>query len=616
MCGKLLSMKLSKEQNMVMNSAGHLLVTGGPGSGKTTISIQKAAKIVECNLLSQQTVLFLSFARASVSRVLETLENEQNIPSEVKGRIKIETYHSFFWRIIKTHGYLIGLPRRLDIMTPPNEAIALSAIRRRYSALNEQEKKIKLRPLEEKKQHKLAMKQGTVCFDLFAPFVNELLNGSKRLQRLLAIMHPFIILDEFQDTNPNQWGVVSALGISGHLIALADPEQRIFDFIGADPKRLEHFRNTFSPTEINFGTANYRSVGTEITNFGNDIVSGNFQKKSYKGIYLVHYYPSSTRAMLALLNTTKEALKRLTTSDNKKWSLAILVPTKRLTRQVSDNLRKPIDGTKPITHNAILEFEAVILASEIIAYLLQQDFTDGYNDVFVNLICNYFQGKKGNKPTKGALDKAKQIRQSYQDLCLSVKEKKNIKKNSIINKILAINKNAHAIKLTGAPDKDWLAMRSLMENGTSIPLKEVGNELRNFRLLERGEQLRQDLSQDWLNNGSYTNALAIVRQALAQNYLSMNTNLENGVVVMNMHKSKGKQFDEVIIFEKWPFSRKGEYINYDRIVRYNKRSEINDSSKQNFRVSVTRSRQRTTILTPKNNPCVLLCPKITTPNQN
>jgi len=40
-------MKLTKGQEDVMQAGGHLLVIGGPGSGKTTISILKAAQIVE-----------------------------------------------------------------------------------------------------------------------------------------------------------------------------------------------------------------------------------------------------------------------------------------------------------------------------------------------------------------------------------------------------------------------------------------------------------------------------------------------------------------------------------------------------------------------------------------
>ncbi|WP_425057249.1 UvrD-helicase domain-containing protein [Rhodovulum visakhapatnamense] len=50
------------------------------------------------------------------------------------------------------------------------------------------------------------------------------------------------MFDEFQDTRPGQWRVVKALGERCTLNALADPEQRISELIGADPARLGHFK--------------------------------------------------------------------------------------------------------------------------------------------------------------------------------------------------------------------------------------------------------------------------------------------------------------------------------------------------------------------------------------
>ncbi|MHB8391492.1 MAG: UvrD-helicase domain-containing protein [Acidobacteriaceae bacterium] len=592
-----------------MATDGHLLVTGGPGSGKTTVSILKAAQIAECDLRPGQKILFLSFARATVSRVVEAIEYEQQIPCEQKQRIDVETYHSFFWRILKAHGYLAGLPRRLSILAPPGEAIALSVVRRSYAAaknLTEAEQAEK-KGREEAERLRLAREDGRICFDLFAPAVGDILQGSVRIRQLIATMYPVIIFDEFQDTNAEQWRVVRALGQFSTLLALADPEQRIYDFIGADPERLNHFREVFDPNEVDLSTDNHRSAGTDIVTFGNDLLTGRFRQESYRGIYFFLYEPNADQAMTSLVTTTYAARRRLADSVRKDWSLAILVPTKKMTRLVSDTLRLPPAGMKAISHVAAIELEAAILGAEIIAFLMQPDVDGRHFWQFITLLRNYFHGKGGNTPTKGDLDEADNIRKAYDEWLARKAAGKEIRGNSILVAMRAVYAQARALVLSGDPDKDWRAMRRILEEGACIRLKDLAEEVRNIRLLERGTPLRQELSQDWRDNGAYANALAITQRAFVREHFSTNAKPEMGVVVMNMHKAKGKQFDEVIIFEGWPRSDRRKIVaNPDRIVRDNARVKINDQVRQNLRVSVTRGKQRTTILTPKNDPCVLL----------
>jgi DNA helicase II / ATP-dependent DNA helicase PcrA len=600
-------MKLSVTQLDILDADGHLLVVGGPGAGKTTIAILKAARIA-ASLRPSQEVMFLSFARATVARIIEAIESEREIPKALKARITVETYHSFFWRTLQTHSYLLGLPRPLAILTPANEAIALSDIRSNYKAegkLSDAEKSERHGKEQDERLRK-AKEEGRVCFDLFATYVAELLERSTRLRQLIAARYPVVILDEFQDTNANQWRVVQQLGREATLVALADPEQRIYDWIGADPARLDQFRAAFTHKEFDLGGENYRSAGTDILLFGNEVLKGAFSKENYIGIERKLYPGNENEAYTALVTQTYAARKRLADSKKKDWSLAVLVPTKRMMRFVSDVFREPLAKMSPIRHTAAIDFDAAILGAELVSFMLQPPSLLHIAGV-IDLLCNYFSGKGGDSPSKTDLQQAGSIRKAFSLYTERKSSGKPLPKNSLMSPLLETYEKLRAIKLTGDPDQDWRAVRSVMEEGPCTRLMGVAFEVKNVRLLDRGTELRQELSQDWRTFGSYQNALEITRQAFVREYFATKSNPETGVIVMNMHKAKGKQFDEVIVFEGWPRIAKRKIVaNPDRIVRANLKENIDDQARQNLRVSITRGKRRTTILTPREDPCVLL----------
>jgi len=604
-------LELSDKKKEIVACAGHLLVHGGPGSGKTTVSIVKADILISEPSRSTQKVLFLSFARATVARVLEALDEHGGGKAEIRKRVEVDTYHAFFWRILKTHGYLLGMPRRLELLTPSAQAVALSQIRHGFGPVK------KLTP--EQKEHKwqseseelrrLAYEEGKVCFDFFADTAASILNKSQKIRELISEAYPVIVLDEFQDTNAGQWAVVRKLGISSTLVALADAEQRIFDFIGADPERLNHFRAAFRPTEFDLGQENHRSSGTDIALFGNHILIGEFQS-SYNGLRLITFEANGNQALAALKGQALQARRRLIEAKGNNWSLAILVPTKKMMRQVSDSFREKEASMPSISHHAAIDMDGAILAAEVIAYLLQCNGADGEFKGCLDLVCNFFRGKGGDDPSATDIAESMAILKAFGKATMCREQGKSVPANSIVIPLSAGYERCIAQVRTGNPDDDWTAIRIALAECGCNRLMQVAEEARNVRLLDRGTELRDSLSLDWRQNGSYKNALQIVRRAFTRHHFAVANKPESGVIVMNMHKAKGKQFDEVIIFEGWPRTQKGKIVsNPDRIVRGNTAEGDMTHARQNFRVSVTRAKMHTTILTPKSDPCLLLLRK-------
>jgi DNA helicase-2/ATP-dependent DNA helicase PcrA len=232
--------------------------SGGPGCGKTTIALVKAAtEIANKTLAAGQRILFLSFARATVARIVQ--ESKVRVSRDARSGIEINTYHGFAWEFIRGHGYLLTGHRVLRLLPPPDAAGRLAGIPKddRPAALQ-----------------RFLVEDGLLGFDLFAGLTADMLEQSPRLCRILADCYPVIILDEFQDTNLDEWRMIAALGQHSRLIALADAEQRIYEFRGADPARIGQFIERFKPTAFDFGEENNRSDGTDIVAFGNDVLTG------------------------------------------------------------------------------------------------------------------------------------------------------------------------------------------------------------------------------------------------------------------------------------------------------------------------------------------------------
>ena len=87
-----LKLEIDTKRKAILDQGGHLLVCGGPGSGKTTIALLKAR--VRCrSLLPGQNVLFLSFSRAAVRQILQRCKSV--LTAQERQLIEVKTYHAF-----------------------------------------------------------------------------------------------------------------------------------------------------------------------------------------------------------------------------------------------------------------------------------------------------------------------------------------------------------------------------------------------------------------------------------------------------------------------------------------------------------------------------------------
>lgn len=574
-------------RDSVLACDGHVLVIGGPGSGKTTIALRKAVKRIRQGMLPGQSVLFLSFSRAAVARILDASKLESTKAEQAQ--LSIQTFHSFFWDILKAHAYLLGAPHKLSILLPQDEK-AISG------GINDEDEGWDEWVVE---RERLFREDGRIAFDLFSSNATELLSRSSHLLGSIARRHPLIIVDEAQDTGQFAWQCIQMLAPLAQVICLADLEQQIFDYLpGVGPERVIAIREALQPHEVDLGTQNHRSPDSEILAFGNDILTGKVRGAAYKGVSALPYRPEKpppnwNHLLRRALSELFKAIRAQ--SDIAPETIAILVSNNRSALKMSNALNAL--GTnvgKPVRHKLLFDEAESLLSARFAAFLLEPkklDQLESHVATSMELIAAARRATgQSRKEVAKLLEQANKIRNG-----------KTINVNIVVA-LRALIASFSLSDFSGDPAQDWLAVKHALRGANQDELSRVANQLDFLVAFRRGHRISATLSAEWLRDGAYTNARAALDQALAQEQILDGVEPPAGIQVMNFHKAKGKQFDGVIIVRE--ARRTGAGVESSFLWRGD--APPYPKSRRVLRVGITRAKVHTLIVDPLWPTCPIL----------
>ena len=84
----------------------------------------------------------------------------------------------------------------------------------------------------------------------------------------------YVMVDEYQDTNPAQYRLLRLLaGAHNNIMVVGDDDQSIYGFRGADIENVNNFKSDFSAKIVRL-EQNYRSVGNVIAT-ANAVIANN-----------------------------------------------------------------------------------------------------------------------------------------------------------------------------------------------------------------------------------------------------------------------------------------------------------------------------------------------------
>ena len=568
-----------------------IIVEAPPGAGKTFLSVLCAKKLIEIgNIKSNQKVLLITFSRNARAQINKEADAVFVGDKEKLKQIEITNFHSFFKKYVWAYRSYLSLPFELNLVWPQrrqeqihsivssniSEKISEKTIEALSSCLEFQPNNF-IPPHCPIKYHEEVTKikgfilnlnkNGFIAYEDLAYYFHLLLKKSPFILNTLRSKYPFIILDEYQDSSDFQDLIVrELLGESNKAIVFADDMQMIHSWRGASPDRIKNLRRDFECFSIAL-----------------------YQLPRYKDC------PD-------LKNIFEELRKAL---KNNNYSKKIDCNTKVFELRETTISKKILNI--PNNYNRRKATNSYIAKSDVLNFLLKNVHVDSniaillpFN-VDVNIYKRIFREK--NLPVKEISKGDKQhnfIGLLIENICISSEQEKKI----FILKIMCY--------IDFAKIRDGLSWENRLEEVTNNPSLKISGNKRDIRKALKLDEIvknsqnfkellislhnsikesKSKLSIDWDIFRILSNIVRKIEATENAEFKKLFTNILlqeqymkahkilRGIYVLNVHQSKGKEFDWVILPD----------VTEDAFP-----SDNNDKRKL-FYVAVTRARKRVII---------------------
>ena len=296
---------LNKEQlKAVKHMDGPCLVMAGAGSGKTKVLTSRVAYLIEQGI-KPSNILAITFTNKAAK---EMRSRVQNIVGDTNSFIG--TFHSFGVKVIRENSSLVGLNDNFTILDSDD---SLSVIKKILKEKNLDSKKFSPNYIKNKisflknemvssEEMKRTMntpidKIVVELYEAYEAMLNKsnavdfddlLLKPVKLFMENSDVLdhyqdhYPYILIDEYQDTNPVQYKMSKLLSSKyKNIFVVGDMNQSIYSFRQADYRNILNFESDFKDTKVIKLEQNYRSTQV-ILDAANNVIKNNKEKKDLR----------------------------------------------------------------------------------------------------------------------------------------------------------------------------------------------------------------------------------------------------------------------------------------------------------------------------------------------